>query len=490
MKILARLFSFKLLGAILGMVFIILQARIFGIDRSIEVYFAAQSLIYTVSSLTQSGQLAEIFLPEYLRLSSLRKGCGYDALNVILTRIFIWSVVVTIVMYLSAELFMTLIVPGFQHQEKAEAVHMFRALLPYILLQIFNSFFKTVMNADKIYGRPELLGAINLGFSCLILVAGHKYFGIWVLVYSLFMGKLIEFFFYTVLLYKNGFKIRFKYKIPEFDHVAFLRNFGHTLLYVSGVQISNVVITAGLSLMPQGSLAIYKYIEKIIKKVRGLFIQPFITIFFTEFTRVSQSNLEQRGLVYNKNSRVLLMVNLILLIFSVFAGEVGLKFLWGNTKFDLREISFAHHLLVFGLVGVLFITYGSLFRKMAVANGQARALYVGWTIIQFMSAIIAYKLLIDLGRNGLLIWLPMRALLTTIVSVMIFYRSVSYKWKLQGSGDFLLFLLLFFLSIGVKLILDQYLNIGANEYSILLLLSFILLSIFPLVLLIKMLRNE
>ena len=63
MKIIVKL-SLKLLASFLALAYSIIQVRYFGASRIIEIFFAAQSLIYLVS-LTQSGQLAEIFLPEF-----------------------------------------------------------------------------------------------------------------------------------------------------------------------------------------------------------------------------------------------------------------------------------------------------------------------------------------------------------------------------------------------------------------------------------------
>ena len=78
MKIIVKLFSLKLLTSFLALAYSIIQVRYFGASRIIEIFFAAQSLIYLVTSLTQSGQLAEIFLPEFQRLNNIKKGLGFD----------------------------------------------------------------------------------------------------------------------------------------------------------------------------------------------------------------------------------------------------------------------------------------------------------------------------------------------------------------------------------------------------------------------------
>lgn len=61
-KNIGQLTIIKIAGAILGVTYSIIQVQYFGASREIEVYFAAVSVIYLVTSLAQSGQLTELFL--------------------------------------------------------------------------------------------------------------------------------------------------------------------------------------------------------------------------------------------------------------------------------------------------------------------------------------------------------------------------------------------------------------------------------------------
>ena len=67
MNFILKLFSLKSVSLVLGIINTIVVVQLFGTSRSIEVYFVAQTLVYMVISFAQSGQLAELFLPEYLK---------------------------------------------------------------------------------------------------------------------------------------------------------------------------------------------------------------------------------------------------------------------------------------------------------------------------------------------------------------------------------------------------------------------------------------
>ena len=200
MKILFTLFSLKLITSLLGLGYSILQIRYFGASRTIEIYFAAQSLIYLVTSLTQSGQLAEVFLPEFHKLNAIKSGLGFKGLNVVINKMFLWGTLIIAIVFIFTPFFINLLVPGFSGEDKEQAILMFRILLPYLFLQINNSFFITVLNAEEKYGRAELLGVTNTIVNILSLVVLYSYIGVWALVISLLLGKLIEFIFYIVQL--------------------------------------------------------------------------------------------------------------------------------------------------------------------------------------------------------------------------------------------------------------------------------------------------
>ena len=57
-----------MLGAVTAVASSIVVARLFGTGSDIAVYFGASTLVSLMVSLTQAGQLGEVFLPEFIRL--------------------------------------------------------------------------------------------------------------------------------------------------------------------------------------------------------------------------------------------------------------------------------------------------------------------------------------------------------------------------------------------------------------------------------------
>ena len=157
-----------------------------------------------------------------------------------------------------------------------------------LYLQIVNSFFITVLNAEERFGKAELLGLTNTIVNIVVLVILYPYIKLWALVISLLLGKIIEFIFYISQLYKSGYRVKFSLSITEFDHKVFFRAMQSTFLYVGATQIYSIVLTASISFLPEGTYAIFKYVQNLANKIKGLFIQPFMTIFFTRYSLLLQ----------------------------------------------------------------------------------------------------------------------------------------------------------------------------------------------------------
>ncbi|RPD91722.1 hypothetical protein EGM88_14375 [Aureibaculum marinum] len=480
MKILLKLFSLKLIASLLGLAYSILQVKYFGASRTIEIYFAAQSLVYLVTSLTQSGQLAEIFLPEYHKLNTIKNGLGYKGLNVVINRMVIFGSVVMLLVFIFAPFLVNLMVPGFSTEDKELAALIFRVLLPILYLALINSFYITVLNAEQRFGRAELLGLTNTIVNILVLVVLYPFIQLWALVVSMLSGKIIEFIFYVWQLYKNGYRFQLIWSIPEFNHISFFKSMQSTFLYVGATQLYNIVLTASISFLPEGVYAIFKYVQNLANKVRGLFIQPFMTIFFTKYSLLLQK-AKSVAKEFNKNMLSIVNVNVITIIGTILLGDVIIDIIWGGKKFDETDVLLAYAFLLFNIIAVLISSIGGIYRKMAVSHGFAKKLYLYWVLAQLASAGFSYFLIRYFKINGLYFIIPINTFLMSSVGYIV-YKTTKDNLSFQVfSKNNILGVILIGLAIVIKnqliiwVKLDNYIL-----YIVLGTLSLILLSLYPI----------
>ena len=422
MKVLVKLFSLKFLAAILGVTFSILQIRYFGASRLIEIYFAAQSLVYIVTSLTQSGQLSEIFLPVYHQLNGMKDRLGFKALNLILSRMLIFGLLLTVIVFFLTPYIIQLTVPGFEASDQEFATLIFRVLLPYILLQIINSFFINILNAEEKFGRAELLGLINSALNVFSLIVLFPYLGIWALVVALLLGKCIEFIFYIIQLAKLGYRLSFVWKLEGFDHTEFFKAARSTVGYAVSTQLYTMVLTASISYLPEGSFAIFKYLQNLSSKIQSLVVQPFVTIFFTLYSK-SLDALDYLNDLFQKNMKSLLAINAFLIIIIFLTGEQAIEVIWGGDKFQGDDVQLAYRFFQFNAIAILIGTINLLYRKMAVVDGKGKLLYRYWTVSQLLSALLSYLLIYKFDVDGLLFVIPLNALLLTTATYVVYLKG-------------------------------------------------------------------
>ena len=189
----ARLTTYKILGAALALTYSVLQIRVFGTTRAIEVFFGAQSVIYLITSLSQTGQLSEVMLPEYIRLKALHgPTVASKALSVVLCRIALFMGLAIGIAYAISPLLVQLFVPGFNELERAETDSILRAMLPLTFITLLNSFFNTILNAERVFGRAEITSVVNGMISVVALALFHNRMGVTILVISLYAGGLVQ----------------------------------------------------------------------------------------------------------------------------------------------------------------------------------------------------------------------------------------------------------------------------------------------------------
>ena len=486
----------RLIASILGLAYSVLQVRYFGASRTIEIYFAAQSLVYLVTSLTQSGQLAEIFLPVYHQLNHKSKGLGFLALNVVINRMLLYGSMLLMLMFFLAPHIISLLIPGFSASDKEFATLIFRALIPCIYLQFVKSFFVTVLNAEKKFGRSELLGLTNGIVSIVILLVLYPYVKIWALVISLLLGSIIEFIFYILQLYKIGFKYKFILSHVKFNHNIFFKSMHSTLLYVGSTQIYNIVLTSSISYLPEGTFAIYKYVQNFSTKIRSLFIQPFMTLFFTEYSLFVRKSKSVVVIFYNYISGIICM-NSVIIIGSILLGEFIIYFIWGGKKFTLEDVHLAYVFLLFNALAMLLASIGGVYRKMAVTQGKARSLYSVWVVAQLLSALFGYLIIATYKVTGLYFIVPVNSFLLGLTSYVVYkttHNAMVYNFITVNN---IIIVCLIMLAASIKVFGFELLNADLifdyvnDKYSMIFYFIFtIILSSYPMFIIYKVFTKQ
>ncbi len=444
----------RIVYALLGLAYSVMQVRIFGTSREVEVFFVANSVVYLVTSLTQSGKLSEFFLPVYMDIrTKYGKEAAHRAFSVLINRFAIFLSVILLLFYFISPYVVSLMAPGFSETDKTLCVQMFRVFLIFMELQFINSFIDVTLNAEKIFGRIEWAAILNAVLSLILLLLFYKFFGVWILVVTLFAGKIIEFLITLIYVKKAGIKYSFVWTEKTFDTKSFFKIMFTTSGYVTATQIYNMVFTAMATLLPQGTYAIFKYVQQISSKASGILLTPLSTVFFSHFSEHVASGEKE---LENKMKNPVLYSFILGSAFTCFVILLGreiINLLWKSKTVDSYFLDIGYWMLIINFIGFTFTAVGSIYRKVAVSLHKGKQLYHYWIWVQIITAIFSYFVILPSGWIGLSLATFLNTALMAICSVLIVRQSrlaISKTIDFRNLGS-IIFSSILFVAISVAL---------------------------------------
>ena len=414
----------KFIAATLGLVYSVMQVRYFGANVAMDSYFIALTGVYVITSLVQSGQLAEVFLPEYLNIKSKYSAeKAHILFSALMNRLLVLVVAFSILIYFLAPFLIGVLGVGLPHEYLILATEFFRATLFLIIFTVFSSFVSATLNAEQVYGRTELTALINSVLSLSLLILLHKSVGLWILVYALLLGKAVELATGILFLKKAGVKYYAVWNVPNYDFNRFFKVLFVTSGYVGATQLYTTVLTAITSMLPEGTLSLFNYVKQLSTKAAGTILMPVSTIFFSKFTTlVSQQKTNLTSYLTKPLMAMLILAGTILALITLVGNEL-LSLLWSKKALTPENFKFAYIMLVFNFFGVFFSAIGGIFRKSAISMGAAKQLYFRWIGVQLFCTAYTYFILTAFGPHGLVTILPLNMILMASVSIYSAHRE-------------------------------------------------------------------
>lgn len=480
LKTIGSLTFLKTISAITGLAYSVLQVRYFGANLAMDAYFVALTAVYVITSLAQGGQLGEILLPEYLSVKRNRSAAeAHQLFSAIVNRILLLVLFVALLMYFLAPLLILLLGAGLSHEYRLLAIDFFRTALLLILFSLFSSFVNAVLNAEQVYGRTELTGLINSFLSLISIVLFHQTVGIWILVYALLAGKVVELAIGLFFLRKAGVKYSPVLSLENYNLSRFFKVLFVTSGYVGSTQIYITVLTSATSFLPDGTLSLFNYVKQLSTKASGIILTPINTIFFSKFAALVAKHKTNLTVHLTKPLIAMFVLSLTMLLLVILVGNELLSLLWSEKTLSQDDFKLAYVMLVMNFFGSVFSAIGGIFRKSAISMGTVKYLYIRWIGVQFFCAGYSYVIITLYGTHGLLTILPLNMILMSCVSIYSANKvglevSVLLKIILFNNGG-IMFLLI--LAIGSLAICYLTLPFGNN---IILSLATKLLGIFGL----------
>ena len=384
-----------------GIITTTLTAWYFGASRDMDLWFAASACQQVVLGLVQTGQLSEIFLPEYIRLRETKgREEAFACYSVVLNWAILGAILLIIVGYFLSSLITGWIGTGFTSSEKNFLQSIFIGLLPLLPLQVAAGIQQMLGNAEKWFGRFEIPVLIGSIVGLFIIVLGHATLGIWCLVSSQWSMQLFALFGRAWQLRKKDFHHAWILRQRGFrPHTIFVQ-LGHTLAYILATQTFALRFKALLTLLPPGSLSVYGYAETVYARTSSLFLRPVSTVFFTHVAEALAKGSEEVKQLIHKALNQYLTAYFILMCLIVPSIVHFLAGLWGGPRFNQDAINQTATILSLFFVAQILQAQSMVNRKLNIALGKINFQYWSNTIVQVSMIFIAPVLIINAGIWG------------------------------------------------------------------------------------------
>jgi putative peptidoglycan lipid II flippase len=391
-----------MLGALVGVLSTVLVAHLFGTGREVELYLAAVGLHASIASLAQTGQVSEVLLPTYHRFrSSDGVVDAFRAFSASINRFLLLLVALAVAAWLFAGPLMSIRIPGFGADDVAVAAEIFRWILPLLVLQVATELFKTLANAERLFGRPELVTLIARVVSLVLIASLADRLGVWAMVAALWGAALIELMGILWLLRRIGFRHRlYVAHAPGAAPPQLFKRLASSLPHVGATQVFLFALDAALSMLPAGSFAIFRYVSMIWARAQGIFVRPVTVPFFTLFSEASSMESKIGGALLAQALARMVAVTALVSVAVITGAHLLLTGLWAGDRFPPEQIRAAAWLL--GALFTLLPLAGAaaLWRKAAISLNLLWETYLALSAVQLASAVLAVVVVPRYGLPG------------------------------------------------------------------------------------------
>jgi len=483
----------KIIGSILQILFSLIQVLYFGLSRDIELFFVAHSILVVMQSLAQAGQLSSILLPLYHKIShNFGKKNAQCAFSVVLNRIILYITPIFVFSLIFSLDITKLLIPGYSTTEIFYVSKLFQAISFSVFFQIINSFVVTLFNAEKIYGKIEIINLISLIANILSLVIFYTQFKVYSLVIGIYIGIFFQIIFTLYLFRRYKIKYFWIIKSASFDHNHFFKAVFSTFTYVISTQIYMLSFTSAISYLSPGIYATFTYTKQIVLKLRDLFINPLNTVYFSSISTLQQdSNIQKISDLVRKYSTYIFYLNTMLIIFILVNGVNIFSIIWLNKAITNNDIQLAYYFILSQFICLfVFFSIEMLFRNIVITNNYFKWLYYRWSLIQIFTAFFCYFIIPKYGYIGIILTYYINSILLLLVSLYkantIMKKNV-FNLKFEYLKLFSIIIIIFFI---MKIINPHIIYSNTIFKSLLILIPFSLISLFTSLLFLKFVGKE
>jgi len=352
------------LSRLLGYLRDALLAARFGATHITDAYVVAQDLpasLYAAVGVT----LVTVFIPVY-RESLQKRGeeASWRLVNTVLNMTLLVSGVLLVLGLVLAPLYVPLLVPGLPEEPKALAVSLTRTMLPMLLFMGMAGVASAVLNANRHFTAPAMVGLVNnLPVVLMLMVVSATWQIRWV-AWSVVFGAVAGALMLMPLLPRLGFRYQ-----PVVDwHDPGLAQVGRlivpVLITTVLVQFQDFLDRFLASHLAEGSISALNYAVKVNSLPYGVVGAAISTVLYpslAEHAADAEIPALRRTVTAGMRTMAFVLLPMALGLW-VFREEI-VKIIFERGAFDLRATAATAYALQFYSLGILFFGWQDFLQR-------------------------------------------------------------------------------------------------------------------------------
>ncbi len=356
----------NILSKVVGYVREMLIAKYFGATGVMDAYVIGLQVPTLVLGLFAGG-LGTLIIPMYI---SRKQKDPQDAKRYVNQILVVWGTIFLVVSALTAVLapqLVKMVAYGFEGERFNLAVQITRLLALYGFLNIINSYFLGLIQAEKQFVVTALSAAgFNLVFVTLLIIL-NKYFGIYTLVigtYVMLFGNLLVSIYLLTTRY-NLLQLRKLYinwqEVKEFFVLL------APLLLSAGVGTINAIVDRTIaSTLPHGSIAALQYSNKIWTLPTSLFVGSITIAIFPSFSELASNKLKILEYKQSINKTIIALMYFLVpsSVFLIMFSYPITKLFYERGVFDSQATSLTSFVSQMYCIGILFMALYPILMKV------------------------------------------------------------------------------------------------------------------------------
>lgn len=384
----------------------------FGASATTDAYTIAIQIPVIIFSLVSTA-IGNVVLPYYMR-ELTEKGNRKASLYIsnVMTLIATLSIFIIIILEVFSNEVILIFAPGLNDTYAQLASHIFRLILPTIILTELININTAVMNVHKSFLLPSIGSMVlNLIFVSVIILTAEIY-GINAAVIGTILGSIISFL-YSILIRRKYFKYSFICNPKDPSLISSMKKTIPIFVGIGAAEVNKLVDTLVASFLNTGAISMLSYASKLSSAVSTLLVNSITTVVYQEFAESAAKKDDKRmaaSLLFS--IKMILFVMIPIMAGGALLSKEIITIVYRRGAFDSYAVDGTAPIFSMYLLCLLFIALRQVASRVFYAYGD--------TIVPMKNSLfgIALNIILDfsvvkfLGAIGL-------ALATTFANALI-----------------------------------------------------------------------